>query len=139
VTKISDRTPTASQRSIKITALVVLALLALALTGCRADSIGTDPVPVPAPSNQYAPLGDPSGNADEYGEYGDEPGTYGEEPGYPYDPGYPDEPGYPDDPGSYSTDEPGGGVNTNPCAFPGDPLCSDTPITIPPPQLNPPF
>jgi hypothetical protein len=26
---------------------------------------------------------------------------------------------------------------TNPCAFPGDPLCPHTPITVPPPDLGP--
>jgi hypothetical protein len=26
-------------------------------------------------------------------------------------------------------------TDTNPCAFPGDPLCPDTPIRVPPPHL----
>jgi hypothetical protein len=25
---------------------------------------------------------------------------------------------------------------TNPCAFPGDPLCSDTPLKVPPPDFS---
>src|SRR4051794_9903326 len=52
------------------------------------------------------------------------------DPGYS-DPGYSD-PGYSDpgysDPG-YS--DPG---DTNPCAFAGDPLCPDTPLTVPAPD-----
>jgi hypothetical protein len=53
-----------------------------------------------------------------------EPGVY-----HPHDPGgfSPDDPYvYPDDPGS----------GTNHCAFPGDQLCPDTPVRVPPPNLQ---
>ena len=106
-----------------VAALLLVALMALLLTSCRDSSTEADPIPWPAPS---APPDDPSGYADEYGGYTDDPG------GYPDGPG-----GYPDDPGSDYTDDPGS--DTNPCAFPGDPLCPDTPITVPPPNLNPPW
>jgi hypothetical protein len=129
----------------KVVELLLVALLALALTGCLGNTPGIDPVSWPAPSNQAIPLGDPTGSPDDYGVYSDEPGTYSDPygPGYPYDPGYPDEPVYPDAP--VYPDEPGGdytddsGSGTNPCAFPGDLLCPDTLPTVPPPQLNPPF
>jgi hypothetical protein len=144
VIKIIDRAATASHQLIKITALLIITLLALALTGCRGNSTGTDPVPWPA-SNPHTPLDEPSGYTgygDEYGSYGDESGGYPDDPGYPYDPGYPadpgyPDPGYPDEPGDSYTDEPDS--DTNPCAFPGDALCPDTPITIPPPRIDPPF
>jgi hypothetical protein len=37
------------------------------------------------------------------------------------------------DPASY---EPPPAATTDPCAFPGDPLCPDTPVTVPPPDLG---
>jgi len=37
------------------------------------------------------------------------------------------------DPASY---EPPPAQTTDPCAFPGDPLCPDTPVTVPPPDLG---
>ena len=144
MTTIIDRTMRAAPHRAGLTrvaALLLVALMALLLTGCRDSPTGADPIPWPAPSNQYAPLDDPSGYADESGGYTDDPGaTHGDDPsGYTDDPGgYPDGPGgYPDDPGGDYTDDPGS--DTNPCAFPGDPLCPDTPITVPPPNLNPPW
>lgn len=135
MTQIIDRTRATSRPLIKITVLLVLALLGLALTGCRSNSTETEPVAGPVPSSLYAPLGDPSGYPDEYGEYSDDSGSYGDQYGaYPYDPGYTYDPAYPDEP-----DYTDPGSTTNPCAFPGDPLCPDTPITVPPPQLDPPF
>jgi hypothetical protein len=69
----------------------------------------------------------PSSPADPGVGYTEEDAGYPEEdPGYYTDPGYPEEdPGY-TDPGE-----------TNPCAFAGDPLCPDTPIQVPPPNLGP--
>jgi hypothetical protein len=136
VTTIIDRTMRAAPHravSTRVVAPLLVALMALLLTGCRDSPTAADPIPWPAPSNQYAPLDDPSGYPDEYGEYTDEPGTtHGDDPG-----GYTDDPGgYPDGPGDYTGDA---GSDTNPCAFPGDPLCPDTPITVPPPNLNPPW
>jgi hypothetical protein len=61
--------------STRVAALLLVALMALLLTGCRDSPAGADPIPWPAPSNQYAPLDDPSGYADEYWEYTDDPGT----------------------------------------------------------------
>ena len=119
MTMIVERTKCGAPHRAAITRVAVLlliALLALLLTGCRASFTETDPLPSPAPSNQYTPLDDSS-------VYVDEPDGYTDEPG-----------GYTDDPGDY-TDDSGGG--TDPCAFPGDPLCPDTPITVPPPNLDP--
>ncbi len=57
------------------------------------------------------------------------------DPPYETDPGLTDEPPYETDPGP--TEEPPSG--TNPCAFAGDPLCPHAPITVPAPQLSPPY
>jgi hypothetical protein len=54
---------------------MLVALMALLLTGCRDSPTGADPIPWPTPSNQNAPLDDPSGYADEFGGHTDEPGT----------------------------------------------------------------
>lgn len=40
------------------------------------------------------------------------------------------------DPASYEPDPP---PTTNHCAYAGDPLCPDTPLIIPPPNLDPPY
>src|SRR3954453_8558883 len=46
------------------------------------------------------------------------------------------DPGY-SNPGTTDPGKPDPG-NTNPCAFPGDPLCPDTPVQVPAPDLGPP-
>jgi hypothetical protein len=116
----------------KVAAILLAGLAMLLLTGCRVSPTTADAIPSPESSNYYSPLADPSSYADEYGRYADDYGTYGEDSGYPDNPS-----GYSADPSDDYAARPGG--DTNPCAFPGDPLCPDTPITVPPPNLNPPW
>ncbi len=136
MTDIVDRTRHAeSQRAaaMKIAAILLVSLMVLLLAGCRASHPTAVRIGSPDPSSQYSPLADPSGYADDYGGYTDDYGTNGDDVGE-----YPDNPSaYPDDQSSGYTTDPG--TDTDPCAYPGDPLCPDTPITVPPPQLNPPW
>jgi hypothetical protein len=115
----------------KVAAILLAGLAMLLLTGCRVSQMTADAIPSPGPSSYYSPLADPSSYADEYGHYANDYGTYGEDGGYPDNPSR-----YPADPSDDHTAQSG---DTNPCAFPGDPLCPDTPITVPPPNLNPPW
>ena len=105
----------------RVVAALLVVLLALPLTGCRDSGSGIDPAPLPAPTQEYIPPEDSNGFVDEPYVYPDEPNPYGD---------YTDEP-------YLDPDEPGSG--TDPCAFPGDPLCPQTRPTVPPPNLNPPF
>jgi hypothetical protein len=108
--------------------LLLVALLGLSLTACRGGDSGPDQLPGSVPSQTYiAP--------DDSGGYSDDPGSYSEDSsGYSDDPGGSDDSGgYSDDPGGYSD---GTGTGTDHCAFPGDPLCPDTPIRVPPPDVD---
>ena len=44
-------------------------------------------------------------------------------------------PDLPDEPETIPEPEPNDDPPTDPCAYPGDPLCPDTPITVPGPHL----
>ena len=131
MTTITERTKrAAAQHAARVAAVLLAALLALLVTGCRDSDGGIEPASWPTSSQEYVP-------SDDFSGYGD--GGYTDEPyGYPGEPSpYPDEPGdYTGEPGEYGDDQ---GSRTNPCAFAGDPLCPDTPIKVPPPNLNPPF
>jgi hypothetical protein len=106
----------AAKCATKVAVVLLVALLALPLTGCRDSGGGVDPAPWSGPSEEHDPPDGPNSYGGGHGDYTDEPSGGGQ--------------------GDY-TDEPDS--DTNPCAFPGDPLCPDTPVKVPPPNLNPPF
>ncbi|GAA2216419.1 hypothetical protein GCM10009850_118880 [Nonomuraea monospora] len=100
-------------------------VLLLGGTGCQEPAEETGPVIVPTEAGTPAwPEPEPEPEVTEpEPEFTTEPEP---EPEYP-EPEY-TEPEY---------TEPGQEQETDPCAFPGDPLCPDTPIKVPPPNLDP--
>lgn len=84
----------------RVVAALLVALLALPLTGCRDSVSGIDPAPRPASTQEYIPQHDSSGYVDEPYVYRDEPGDYTDEPNPYGDEPYvsPDEPGSGTDP-----------------------------------------
>jgi hypothetical protein len=97
-----------TKRSRRICALVAAGAATVFLAACGPSSSSDTPLPSGTEST--------------------DPYTPSYEPTDPYTPSY-----EPTDPASY---EPPPAPTTDPCAFPGDPLCPDTPVTVPPPDLG---
>jgi hypothetical protein len=108
--------------------LLLAALIPLSLTSCREDGDEGDRWRGPVTSRTGLPEGgsDPyTDDNDDYTDAGwddDSDGSGNPDVSDEQDAGVPDE-GY-------------GDVGTNHCAFPGDTLCPDTPIKVPPPNLH---
>lgn len=109
----------------RLSVLVAALIAAVCLTACGPSS-SNDPSlpPGPEPAGLYTPA-DPYAPSDETTDLYT---PYDETPTDPYTP-YDETPADPYAP----SDE------TNHCAYAGDPLCPDTPIRVPAPNLSPPF
>jgi len=107
-----------TKKSRRICALVAAGVATVFLAACGPSSSSDTPLPAGTESTDpYTPSYE---STDSY--------TPSYEPTDPYTPSYEST-----DPASY---EPPPEPTTDPCAFPGDPLCPDTPVTVPPPDLG---
>ena len=93
----------------RLSVLVAALIAAVCLTACGSSS-SSDP-PLPSGTESISPSDSPT---DPYSS--------------PYE--------TPTDPATYEPEPP---RTTDQCAYAGDPLCPDTPITVPPPNLSPPY
>jgi len=109
VARATSRRVTGSRR---LGALVAAGVAAVSLAACGPSSPNDPPSPSGSESTDFSLS--PS-----------------DTPTDPYQPSYDMT-----DPGSYEPEPP---PTTDQCAYAGDPLFPDTPITVPPPNLNPPY
>jgi hypothetical protein len=107
----------------RITTLAVLFGLSLVtIAGCSGSDGGDGSVTVP-PIESNGSESEEEPVTPDYGSDESAEPEYGS--GESVEPGYgSDESAIPDQP------------STNPCAFPGDPLCPDTPVKVPPPDIS---
>jgi hypothetical protein len=132
VARAASRRVTDSRR---LGALLAAGVAAVSLAACGPSAPSDSPSPSGSESTDFS-ISPPDTTTDPY------------TPSYdtttdPYTPSYdtttdPYTPSYDTttDPGSYEPEPP---PTTDQCAYAGDPLCPDTPITVPPPNLSPPY